>query len=190
MTDVDETSRPDPARGPAEKASFEEFARQEARTNRLLAIAHYVLRDWAEAEEVRNDTLIELHRRWEFIDHPQAYGAMTASRMAVHRSIQRAREKGLLDKLKRDATLHGESAEHDCVQHDTLRGILAGLSEREVHVMVMLYNGWNVTAVAAELHIREATVRKYRDRAIRKIKPVLGDFDIHPSITEAYGEPA
>ena len=173
-----------------DKPSFAEFMTLETQTNRLVAVAYHILGDWDEAEDVRSDTLIELERRWRYIDRPSAYGHRIAINLALRRLEQRERAKGTARMFKRDATFHSESAEHDYVQRDTLHGILAQLSERQAHVVVKLYYGWTVAAIAVDLDISESAVRRHRDRAVRKIQAVLGDFDITLPITEPYGEPA
>ena len=168
---------------------FEEFAAEEARTGRLAAVAYQVLEDWDESEAAREQVLNEMRERWKRIDYPFAYARKSAVREAVRRRGQRRKRDKALRFFTRDATLHGEAADHALIQRDSVHTALKQLSQREAEVILMLANGWDMASIGRELGLSDSTVKKYRDRAQDKLRRLLSSQD-QLTITEPYGEPA
>jgi RNA polymerase sigma factor (sigma-70 family) len=161
-----------PARGgerPAPlPASFERLFRAEFA--RVVGIAHRVLGDQAEAEDVAQDVFLSFYRA-----HPAeaAYAASWLHAAAAHAALNALR--GRQRRTRREAT---EAVAPDAVAsddpvaqvtaaetRDEVRAVLARLPERSAALLALRYAGLSYTEIATALDVRASSVGTLLRRA-------------------------
>jgi RNA polymerase sigma-70 factor (sigma-E family) len=163
------------------EASFRAFFDQEFRPLRRLA---YILtRDWTEAEDLTQDTMLRTYRAWNRISgtSPAAYARTTM--LNKHRSmLRRARVEAKYAFARRTSTEVVEERDDRLLIIDAL-GTLP-TSERQVIALRYLEDR-PVEEVAALLGVPVGTVKSSTHRAIRKLRETLGSsLDVLLEITD------
>ena len=129
----------------------------------MVRLAYTLLGSNAEAEEIVQDSLLEVYRRWHEIRKPGAY-----LRCAV---VSRCRSA-----LQRRRTRPAEPHEEPSVSAEAneLRDVLARLSDEQRLVVVLrYYGGYSSADVAAMLQVPASTVRSHLRRGLTAIKKEL-----------------
>jgi RNA polymerase sigma-70 factor (sigma-E family) len=175
------------------RREFEQFVMD--RTDQLLRTAYLLAGDLAEAEDLVQETLLRVARRWHKVgamDHPAAYARRILVNLAIDGAEQRARRAG---ELAVAATCGvGDQAdgraERDLQAVDThaaLLGALASLPARQRAVIVLRY--WEdlpEADVAAILGCSAGTVKSTASRGLARLRKGTGaQASGHPSSAPA-----
>lgn len=129
----------------------------------MVRLAYTLLASSAEAEEIVQDSLIEVYRRWHEIRKPGAY-----LRCAV---VSRCRSA-----LQRRKMHPSYPVEEPCVSAEAseLWDVLTRLSdEQRIVVVLRYYGGYPSADIAAMLDMPAATVRSHLRRGLSTLKKEL-----------------
>ncbi len=153
---------------------FEELFMREY--GRVVAVAHRVLADRVEAEDVAQEVFLDFHRRHR-PDAPYAPAWLHAA--AAHRALnrirgRRRRERRELADLRRrlaeaslDPAVEAEAAE----RRRAVRAALARLKPKAAAVLALRYSGLSYAEVAAALEVgvgQVGTLLRRAETALRK----------------------
>lgn len=152
-------------------AGFRAFFDQEFRPLRRLAFV--LTRDWTEAEDLTQDTMLRTYRAWHRIQgtSPAAYARTTM--LNKHRSmLRRARVEAKYAFARRTSTEVVEERDDRLLVLDALQT----LPPLERGVIALRYlEDLPIDEVAAMLKVPEGTVKSSSHRAIRRLRETLGD---------------
>lgn len=175
-------------RAPAARREFEEFVRNSA--DHLLRTAYVMTSDLAEAEDLVQETLLRVARRWykvHAMDHPAAYARQILVHLVIDHAGQRTRRAselagcgntvgpGLADR-RADGALQAVDS------HAVLLAALASLPARQRAVIVLRY--WQdlpEAEVAALLGCSAGTVKSTASRGLSRLRELLGAAEPEPS---------
>ncbi len=153
---------------------FDQIVRR--REAQLLRVAHRMLGNWADAEDVAQDVFLRLHRHGLNFPNESALGAWLY-RVAVNLCVDRSRHvrpSGGLPAL----FAKGEGAETEMLREEQKRILsvaLAALPVKERAAVVLREIECLSTAdVAAILGSSEGTVRSQVSRAMTRLRALLG----------------
>lgn len=157
----------------AETASVEAFVA--ARGEQLLRLAYLVTGSHADAEDLLQDTLADVHRKWDRVqasDHPYAY----VRTMLNHRHISGRRRKwhgehptDPADVVALDRRASDPTSAVD--EHDELWHLLATLPPRMRTVLVLRYfEDLDDDEIARTLGIAVSSVRASASRALAVLR--------------------
>lgn len=166
-----ETDHPPPEREPPpERPVFVDLYRQRYRS--MVEIARLTTGSTELAEEITQDAFVDLYRRYERIDRPEAY----LRRAVVSRCTPWVRRRVL--ERRHLATLRpAHPAEHDS---DTVAVMAAveRLPVRQRTAIVLRYFGdWSEQQIADALDCRPGTVKSLLSRARTRLEKDLSDDD-------------
>jgi RNA polymerase sigma-70 factor (sigma-E family) len=159
----------------------------------LLRTGHLMTGDASDAEDLVQETLLRVARRWKrvrFMDHLAAYARRVLINLVVHDADRRSRQRAELQPADGAAEPTDESAARALQQVDDLaefRWALAQLPARQRAVLVLRY--WAdlpVVEVADILGCSEGTVTSTASRAAARLAETLANSappvcPIHPS---------
>jgi DNA-directed RNA polymerase specialized sigma24 family protein len=129
----------------------------------MVRLAYTVVGDLAEAEEVVQDSLLEVFRRWDEIRRPGAY-----LRCAVVSRCRSALQR------RRLMALHPPEPPGLCSETRELWDVLAKLTEdQRVAVVLRFYGGYRASEIATILDMPSATVRSHIRRGLAVLKKEL-----------------
>lgn len=129
----------------------------------MVRLAYTLLANNAEAEEIVQDSLIEVHRRWHEIQKPGAYLRCTV--------VSRCRS-ALQRRRMRPSYPHDEPAVSP--EASELWDVLTRLSDdQRIVVVLRYYGGYPSSDIAAMLEIPAATVRSHLRRGLATLKKEL-----------------
>jgi RNA polymerase sigma-70 factor (ECF subfamily) len=161
-----------PARGTERAAAlspaFESLFRAEYA--RVVAIAHRVLDDQTEAEDVAQDVFLSFYRA-----HPAdaAYAAAWLHAAAAHAGLNalRARDRRTRREAAQAVPMEAATSEDPAAMvassetRDEVRAILARLPERSAALLALRYAGLSYAEIAAALDVRASSVGTLLRRA-------------------------
>jgi RNA polymerase sigma-70 factor (ECF subfamily) len=152
---------------------FNHIVRQ--REAHLLRIAFRILGNWADAEDVAQETFLRLHRHGLNFTNEAALAAWLY-RVIVNLCIDRSRRVRRTDELA-DQPAAGLSAESEVLRDERkklLLGALAALPAKERAAVVLReIEGLPTAEVASILGSSEVTVRSQISRAITRLRAIL-----------------
>ena len=129
----------------------------------MVRLAYTLLSSNAEAEEIVQDSLIEVYRRWHEIRRPGAYlrcAVVSRCRSALRRRTMRP------SYLAEEPSVSAEASE--------LWDVLSRLSDDQRLVVVLrYYGGYAASDVAEMLEMPAATVRSHLRRGLAMLKKEL-----------------
>jgi RNA polymerase sigma-70 factor (sigma-E family) len=167
------------------RADFENFVADS--TDTLLRTAFLIVWDLPEAEDIVQETLLAVARRWPRVrrmEHPVAY----ARRILVNRALKGAgRHNRARNELTGETPL--ERADHDAGSdtieiHDELMRALAELPPRQRAVLVLRYFlDLPEAEVAAALHCSLGTVKSTGSRGLARLEQTMRPTSETRSIT-------
>ena len=129
----------------------------------MVRLAYTLLASNAEAEEIVQDSLLEVYRRWDDIRKPGAY-----LRCAV---VSRCRSALQRRKLR---PLHPEPEPAVSAEASELWDVLTRLSDdQRVVVVLRYYGGYTAADIASTLEMPASTVRSHLRRGLAAIKKEL-----------------
>lgn len=162
-----------PAGDDAQRALERLYATQWAPMVRL---AHLLLGDTGTAEEVVQDALVALHRRWGGLSAPEQDAAYLRRSVVNgcrsihrHRQVERRHVHVLAVRDEQPWSHPDRSAEHDRVMT-----ALRGLPERQREVLVLRY--WSDASeeeIARTLRIGRGSVKTHAHRGLAAVRAVL-----------------
>jgi RNA polymerase sigma-70 factor (ECF subfamily) len=147
--------------------AFEELFRTEY--VRLVAIAHRVLADQAEAEDVAQDVFVSFYR-----GHPAdaPYGPAWLHAAAAHAALNALRGRDRRSRREAAQALPPGAADDDPAEvvaasetRDEVRAVLARLPERSAAMLALRYSGLSYAEIAAALDVRASSVGTLLRRA-------------------------
>jgi RNA polymerase sigma-70 factor (sigma-E family) len=160
------------------RADFDRFVA--GSTDTLLRTAYLIVGDLGEAEDLVQDTLFEVARRWPRVrrmEHPTAYARRILVNRAVGGAKRRARRRqelaadGLSERPERGQP---ELAGVQIGEHDELIGALAALPPRQRAVIVLRYFlDLSEAEVAAALKCSLGTVKSTASRGLARLERAL-----------------
>jgi RNA polymerase sigma-70 factor (sigma-E family) len=164
------------------RREFERFVTE--RTDQLLRTAYLMAWDLAEAEDLVQETLLQVARRWPKVrtmEHPAAYARKLLVNLAIDTAQKRARRNGELTAGggadAADRPDHRAERDLDSVDAQAvLLDALAGLPARQRAIIVLRY--WEdlpEAEVAAMLGCSAGTVKSTASRGLARLREQLGD---------------
>jgi RNA polymerase sigma-70 factor (ECF subfamily) len=159
---------------PAMPAAFERLFRQEYA--RVVGIAHRIVRDADEAEDVAQDVFISFYRK-----HPAEAGYAPAwlHAAAAHtalnaiRSRERRGKRETAHAREGDRTVDPQSAAETSETRAEVRAALARMDERAASLLALRYSGLSYDEIAAALGLRKTSIGTLLSRAEDAFKKEL-----------------
>jgi RNA polymerase sigma-70 factor (sigma-E family) len=143
-------------------------------TNGLLRTAYLIVGDLHEAEDLVQETLFKVARRWPKVsrmDHPAAYARRILVNLALRGSPKRSRRRTELSEV-RPSDPAAPAAPLDT--HDELYAALAALPPRQRAVLVLRYFlDLPEAEVAAALRCSLGTVKSTASRGLARLEQTL-----------------
>jgi RNA polymerase sigma-70 factor (sigma-E family) len=158
----------------------------------LLRTGYLMTGDAKDAEDLVQETLLRVARRWNRVrsmDHPAAYARRVLINLVLRDSGRRSRQRAELWPHDDGADVADETAAHALRQVDDLaefRWALARLPARQRAVLVLRY--WAdlpVTEVAGILGCSEGTVTSTASRAAARLAEALASPAAHHTAPHA-----
>jgi RNA polymerase sigma-70 factor (ECF subfamily) len=153
-----------------------------------LALALRVLRSRGDAEEVVQDTFVEIWRRASAFDPARGTGRSWALSIARYRAIDRLRGRGVIERLADRVVAGGELSEPprnavESVAHRQLRdrvhAALTELSADERRALELAYyEGLSHSEIAGRLATPLGTIKTRVRAAMAKLSSVLDEEDL------------
>jgi RNA polymerase sigma-70 factor (sigma-E family) len=166
--------------GGAPRQEFERFVRD--RTGPLLRTAYLLAGDLAEAEDLVQETLLRVARRWYRVtamEQPAAYARQILINLVIDQAGQRARRNSELAAQGAGLTERADgAAERALLAVNTQALLLAALAElppRQRAVIVLRY--WEdlpEAEVAALLGCSTGTVKSTASRGLARLREAIG----------------
>jgi RNA polymerase sigma factor (sigma-70 family) len=157
---------------------FGEFVRGHRETLRKLAF--WMCGDWHASEDVVQDALVAIHRRWPGLDDA---GRISYARTVVaHLVIREVRGRGRSKEDRWDEEA-GACEEEQWVDRLTVRDAVARLSARQREVvMLRFWNALGTGEIADRLSMPAGTVRSDLTRAYATLRMLLQESFPSPDI--------
>ena len=183
-------------RAGAPQREFERFVAEWS--DPLLRTAYLMARDLAEAEDLVQETLLRVARRWPRVramDHPAAYARRILVNLAIDGAERRARRTNELSVAvsQSAANLPDSRAERDLRAVDAqeeLLSALAGLPARQRAVIILRY--WEdlpETEVAGILGCSAGTVKSTASRGLARLRDAVNaGASGHPVLSRDAGQ--
>jgi RNA polymerase sigma-70 factor (sigma-E family) len=160
------------------RAEFERFVAES--TDPLLRTAYLIVGDLADAEDLVQECLIKVSRRWPKVrtmDHPRAYARRVLINRALDESRGRGRRRDELDLPDALRDGHDDASARDLAAVDSrseLDQALAQLAPRQRAVLVLRYfEDLSEADTAAVLGCSVGTVKSTASRALSKLQSTL-----------------
>jgi RNA polymerase sigma-70 factor (sigma-E family) len=161
--------------------SFDRFVAESS--NGLLRTAYLMVGDLHEAEDLVQETLLKVARRWPRVrrmDHPTAYARRILVNLALRGSPKRSRRRAELSEQHSEQHV---AAVAPLDTHDEIRAALAALPPRQRAVLVLRYFlDLPEAEVAAALQCSLGTVKSTASRGLARLeqtlRPAYGDRSI------------
>jgi RNA polymerase sigma-70 factor (ECF subfamily) len=155
------------AAGPGVPPAFEDLFRREY--PRVVAIAHRVVADADEAEDVAQDVFVSFYRKHPAEAHyaaPWLYAAAAHTALNVLRSRTRRGKRDAVEALRRDeAAPDPAQAAETAETRSEVRAALARLPDRSGALLALRYSGLTYEEIAAALGLRKSSIGTLLSRA-------------------------
>ena len=140
----------------------------------LLRTVYLIVRDAMAAEDIVQETLLQIARRWPRVrrmEHRGAYARRIAVNLALDEHRARTREGAALERHLTDRNEAGDDESRKADQHADLIAALSGLSPRARAVIVLRYYGdLSEAQVAGTLGCSVGTVKTTTWRALETLR--------------------
>lgn len=154
--------------------SFEEVFRH--RETEILRAAYRILGNWADAEDVAQETFIRLHKHGISFDNEMVLRGWLY-RVAVNLCLDRKRVERRFEEVPETIAAHGASAETVAIREQQKRSVMAALSglppRERAAVVLREIQGLSTNEVAEILGSSEVTVRSQVAKAIGKLQSMV-----------------
>jgi RNA polymerase sigma-70 factor (sigma-E family) len=155
-----------------DRADFDRFVAEN--TNGLLRAAYLIVGDLPEAEDLLQEALLKVARRWPKVrrmDHPAAYARRILVNLALDGGVKRSRRRSELSEAQPPEPV-APVASID--PHDELHAALAALPPRQRAVLVLRYYlDLPEAEVAAALECSLGTVKSTASRGLARLEQTL-----------------
>lgn len=140
---------------------------------RSYAVAHAVLADRGDAEDVAQEALARAYLQWSKLeDGPEPWVVRVTSNLAIDRLRKRARADRRAERVQRSA----HAPDPGDTRRVDLERALRRLSSRQREVVVLRYLGGLPEAdVAALLGCSPGTVKQHASRGLAGLRKTLGE---------------
>jgi len=149
------------------------FARLVTRYDRrILQIAHAILNDLSESQDVYQETFIRAFQHLPSFRFECGFGTWL-TRIAINRARSRLRRQRVRQFLALDegTTASERTTPEESLQQQMLREAVARLPGRCKTVVILKYfQGYKIKEIAEILQCREGTVKNYLFRAVEKLR--------------------
>ncbi|TMC02080.1 MAG: sigma-70 family RNA polymerase sigma factor [Chloroflexi bacterium] len=140
-----------------------------SRLGGAVAIAHRVVADADEAEDVAQDVFVSFYRKHPADAHyaaPWLYAAAAHSALNVLRSRERRGTRDAVEAIRRDAqTPDPAQAAETAETRSEVRAALARLPDRSAALLALRYSGLSYEEIAAALGLRQSSIGTLLRRA-------------------------
>ena len=157
------------------RAEFDRFVTDS--TDTLLRAAFLIVWDLAEAEDVVQETLLTVARRWPRVrrmEHPLAYARRILVNRALSAAPRRVRAREELTGLQAPDRADGTADAHAIHARDELMHALAALPPRQRAVLVLRYFlDLPEAEVAAALKCSLGTVKSTASRGLARLESAM-----------------
>jgi RNA polymerase sigma-70 factor (sigma-E family) len=157
------------------RADFDRFVA--ASTDTLLRVAYLIVWDLSEAEDLVQDTLLEVARRWPRVrrmEHPIAYARRILVNRALSGASRRARNRRELTGEAPPDRIDETAASSGLDMQDELMSALAALPPRQRAVLVLRYFlDLPEAEVAAALTCSLGTVKSTASRGLARLEQAM-----------------
>ena len=147
--------------------AFEELFRKEYA--RVVAIAHRVVVDADEAEDIAQDVFVSFYRKHPAEARyaaPWLYAAAAHTALNVLRSRERRGKRDAVEALRRDSQIPDpEQAAETAETRSEVRAALGRLPDRSAALLVLRYSGLSYDEIAAALGLRQSSIGTLLRRA-------------------------
>lgn len=162
----------------------------------LLRTAYLIAWDEREAEDLVQECLLKVARRWprvQAMEHPRAYARRILVNLAIDGARGRARRRTELDVTSNvlspagDPAAPGPADPADALadRADLLQA-LAGLPRQQRAVLVLRYfNDLSEAQAASILGCSQGTVKSSASRGLARLRATLAPVPLQPGSTEA-----
>jgi len=150
----------------AGKGAFERFFK--LHWSRVLAVVIRVTHDRGRAEELVQDTMLRLYRRWALVRNPEAWVYRVGLRMALNSVRSEIRRTNIERKAEVNAAATGPDPESTLQAGEEailVRRALAGMRERRAQLLILRYSGLSFADVARLLGLSPGSIGTLLDRA-------------------------
>ena len=154
-------------------------------TEGLLRTAYLIVWDLPDAEDLVQETLVKVAKRWAKVsrmDHPVAYARRTLINLALDGGTKRSRRRAELSEREPGESAALAAAPNDA--HDDLYAALAELAPRQRAVLVLRYFlDLPEAEVATALRCSVGTVKSTASRGLARLEQTLRPTNDLRSIT-------
>jgi RNA polymerase sigma-70 factor (sigma-E family) len=161
--------------------SFDAFVIESGES--LLRTAHLITLDHSEAEDLVQECLWRLSRRWTEVgsmDYPLAYARRTLANLAYRGAAKRIRRRGELGVPNQEVTEARDATERFLVRQEVLDA-LCTLTVRQRTVLALRYfHDLSETQVADALGCTVGTVRSTTSRSLAQLRTAIVDEPLGP----------
>jgi RNA polymerase sigma-70 factor (sigma-E family) len=161
-----------------EAADFDEFVHGRGRA--LLRFAYVLSGDAHLAEDLVQEVLARVHRRWDKIttmDHPEAYVRAAIVRQFLSWRRRRASTEAILSEVPEPAGL--DEPQQRVLARDQMWRLLAGLPRAQRAVLVLrFYCDLPDDEIATVLGRAESTVRSQASRALARMRTMMAEEEM------------
>jgi RNA polymerase sigma-70 factor (sigma-E family) len=149
----------------------------QARGRALLRFAYVLCGDAHLAEDLVQEILARLHRRWDKIaalQYPEAYVRTAIVRQFLSWRRRRSSGEAILAEVPEPAGY--DEPQHQVLAQDQMWRLLTGLPRAQRAVLVLrFYNDLPDDEIAALLGCGESTVRSHAARALARMRKLLAE---------------
>ena len=153
--------------GPGVPPAFEALFRKEY--VRVVAIAHRVVVDADEAEDVAQDVFVSFYRKHPAEAHyagPWLHAAAAHTALNVLRSRERRGKRDAVEALRRDAQAPDPAEAAETAEtRSEVRRALARLPDRSAALLALRHSGLSYDEIAAALGLRQSSIGTLLRRA-------------------------
>jgi RNA polymerase sigma-70 factor (sigma-E family) len=154
------------------RENFEDFVA--ANADSLVRTAYLIVWDLPEAEDLVQETLLKVARRWPKVrrmEHPAAYARRILVNLALDGSVKRSRRRAELSAV---SAVEPAAPTVQLDTHDELRAALVALPPRQRAVLVLRYFlDLPEAEVAVVLECSVGTVKSTASRALARLERIL-----------------
>lgn len=148
----------------------------------LLRFAYVLSGDAHLAEDLVQEVLARMHRRWAKVtamDHGEAYVRAAIVRQFLSWRRRRASTEAILAEVPEPAVRHQPQQQEQVVARDQMWQLLGGLPRNQRAVLVLrFYEDLPDDEIAALLGCGVSTVRSQASRALAKMRTMLSEVNV------------
>jgi len=136
--------------------------------SRIVAVVIRVTHDRSRAEELVQESMLRLYRRWPIVRNPEAWIYRVALRMALNSVRSELRRNTTERRAETNRIPPGpdqESVVQSSEETVLVRRVLAGMRDRRAQLLILRYSGLSFAEVARLLGLSPSSIGTLLDRA-------------------------